>query len=316
MSYRTAAAELAFQTNPVATFAPVTFSVSKRNVDLQMKVSAPANGTNLPVVILSHGHGRSNFLSSMRGYGPLADYLAAQGFVVIQPTHESSKALSLTVETSDKDLFWRSRTNDVLYILDHLIDIEERVPGLKGRVNKEKIALIGHSMGAHTTGMFAGMKVTDLLSGEVVQLDEPRIRAFVLYGAVGEDDLAEFAREHYPALGSLSYSTMSREALIVHGDKDHNANFSNRPQWRSDAYFKSPGPKTLLNVTNAEHIFGGISGYDANETTDDSPARVLFVAKATVAYLRSKLDSSDTSWKTFQEQLKNDPAPQARIESK
>lgn len=316
MNYRSAAAELAFQINPVTTFAPLSFPVHGRQVDLQMKVSAPATGTNLPIILFSHGHGRSNFLSSMRGYSPIVDYLAAQGFVVIQPTHESSKALSLKVDSSDKDLFWRSRTIDIQYILDHLDQIEDRVPGLKGRVNKDKVALIGHSMGAHTTGMFAGMKVTDLLSGESIKLDEPRIKAFVLYGAVGEDDLAEFAKTHYPALGLLSYSTMTRDALVVHGDKDHNSNFSNRPQWRSDAYNKSPSPKTLLTVTNGEHIFGGISGYDAAETTDDSPERALFVAKATASYLRTKLNENDPSWKTFQELLQKDPTPQGKIESK
>ena len=85
-----------------------------RAVELQVRVSAPVNGRNLPVVLLSHGHGMSNNLSSLNGYGPLANYWAARGFVVIQPTHLSSATLRGVVDTNGPEgaLFWRSRANN------------------------------------------------------------------------------------------------------------------------------------------------------------------------------------------------------------
>lgn len=43
-----------------------------------MKVSAPVVGRDLPIVVFSHGFGQS-----LDGYGPLVDYWAAHGFVVI-----------------------------------------------------------------------------------------------------------------------------------------------------------------------------------------------------------------------------------------
>jgi predicted dienelactone hydrolase len=58
---------------PVVTFSPVVLPVPGRQVDLQIKVSAPARGSNLPIIPFSHGHGRSNFLSSLHGYGVLLD---------------------------------------------------------------------------------------------------------------------------------------------------------------------------------------------------------------------------------------------------
>ncbi|HUC79613.1 MAG TPA: hypothetical protein VMR70_01805, partial [Flavisolibacter sp.] len=69
---------------PIIAFSPVVLPVAGRHADLEMKVTAPANGKDLPVILLSHGHGASNFLSSYKGYGPLADFFAAEGFVVIQ----------------------------------------------------------------------------------------------------------------------------------------------------------------------------------------------------------------------------------------
>ncbi|WP_068047849.1 hypothetical protein [Nocardia speluncae] len=52
-----------------------------RGEDLRVRVSAPVTGQNLPITLLSHGYS-----SSLDGYGPLADYWAAHGFVVLQPT--------------------------------------------------------------------------------------------------------------------------------------------------------------------------------------------------------------------------------------
>ena len=72
---------------PIIRYSPVVLNVPGRAVPLEAKVSAPETGSGLPVILLSHGHGRSVFLSSILGYGPLVDFWAAHGFAVIQPTH-------------------------------------------------------------------------------------------------------------------------------------------------------------------------------------------------------------------------------------
>src|ERR1700679_3805973 len=98
---------------PVISISPLGLSVPGRIVDLQLRVSAPTTGHDLPIILLSHGHGRSNNLSSLNGYGPLANFWAAHGFVVIHPTHLSSKSLSLDPKTPGAPLFWRSRAEDM-----------------------------------------------------------------------------------------------------------------------------------------------------------------------------------------------------------
>ncbi len=78
---------------PVLSVGPVVLPAPGRPVDLQIRVSAPmapATGDSLPVLLLSHGQGYSNHLSSLNGYAPLANFWAAHGFAVIQPTHLSS----------------------------------------------------------------------------------------------------------------------------------------------------------------------------------------------------------------------------------
>ncbi|WP_197673674.1 hypothetical protein [Stappia sp. ES.058] len=92
---------------------------------------------------------------------------------------------------------------------------------------------------------------------------------------------------------------MTTPCLVVTGDKDINPMFSERADWRADAYRLAPGPKSLLSVNEAGHIFGGISGYDAAETSDESPERVAAVQRITWAYLRTALYPDDPAWSTI-----------------
>ena len=105
---------------PVLSLSPVVLSAPGRGVELQMRVSVPVTGRQLPIILLSHGHGSSNHLSSLNGYGPLANFWAAHGFVVVQPTHLSSKTLNFDPQTPGAPLFWRSRVEDMKRILDQL----------------------------------------------------------------------------------------------------------------------------------------------------------------------------------------------------
>ncbi|MER6952371.1 chlorophyllase [Streptomyces sp. NPDC000618] len=283
---------------PVSTFSPVALTVPGRAVDLQVKVSAPATGTDLPVILLSHGHGPSNFVSSLHGYGPVVDFWAAHGFAVIQPTHQDSTTLGLRdVGDPDAPLYWRSRATDMHSILDHLDDIEATVPGLAGRLDHTRVAAVGHSMGGHTVGMLCGQTVTDPTDGSAVQLADDRIKVGVLMAPPGRgEDLAAFASEHYPILGTTSFTTMTTPALVIVGENDWHPAFSDRKDWRSDAYFLSVGPKTRLTLFGAEHSLGGVSTYDAAETTDENPERVATLRALTWAYLRTGLYPGDTAW--------------------
>jgi dienelactone hydrolase len=298
-------------------FSPVVLPVPGRHVNLEMKITAPATGNKLPILLLSHGHGQSNFLSSYRGYGPLVDYFASHGFIVIQPTHQNSKALALDPTLPEAPLFWSSRPKDMQHILDNLDKVIAAVPGLEGRAHKTHIAAMGHSLGGHTVGMLAGMQVTDPATGKKVDATEPRIKAFVIIGTPGAPSgLSEFAKVHYPVLAGTDFTTMSLPSLIVNGDEDKNPNFSDQDNWRADGYYLGKGPKSLLTVYGAEHIFGGISGYDALETSDESPERVAFVCESILAYLRTTLNSNDASWSKLEEALNGTSGAKGRIDNK
>ncbi|MFD8949833.1 alpha/beta hydrolase family protein [Streptomyces xanthophaeus] len=305
---------------PVLSFSPVVLSVPGRPVDLHMRVSAPATGTGLPVILLSHGHGPSNSLSSLNGYAPLANFWAAHGFVVIQPTHLTSRTLTaLVADAPGAPDFWRSRAEDMTHILDRLEWIENAVPQLAGRIDHTKVGLAGHSLGGFTAALLLGAGLTDPDTGNVVHLVEPRIKAGVLLAAPGRggDVLNGPAAEQWPIIGAVDFSTMTAPALVVAGDKDDPRHFTDMgPAWHTDPYTLAPGPKTLLTLFDAEHGLGGIAGYDAAETTDENPDRVAALALLTAAYLRTQLHPGDSAWQSAYEALATRPDPAGRAESK
>jgi predicted dienelactone hydrolase len=105
---------------PVVSVKPLVLSAPGRGDDLQVKVSAPTAGSELPIIVFSHGSG-----SSLDGYGPLADFWAAHGFIVIQPTHLDSRTVGLSRDDARTPRIWRFRVEDMKRILDHLDLLED-----------------------------------------------------------------------------------------------------------------------------------------------------------------------------------------------
>jgi dienelactone hydrolase len=306
------------EAGPIVTYSPVIFDVPGRPVPLQIKVSMPEKGGGLPVILLSHGHGQAIFLSSFDGYAPLANFFAAHGFVVIQPTHLDSTTLGLRESTlPDAPLFWRDRATDMHYILDHLGELEAAVPGLAGRIDRERIAAVGHSLGAETVTLLLGMQILDPDDPRERDLSDSRIKAAAVIAApgTGDEHLSKRASEGYPSLKFIDFSQMTGEALVIAGDKDLNPMFSDRLSYRWDAYTYAPGPSTLLTFIGAEHMFGGIDGFDTAETTDLNPDRVATLRALVWAYLWSQLYPGDTAWVNAVAALDGENS-MAKVESK
>lgn len=308
----------------VISLSPVTLSSPGRGVDLQVRVSAPITGSHLPIIVFAHGFG-----SSLDGYAPLVNFWASHGFVVIQPTFLDSRTLSLRpkaehseairayLDDPRKPLMWRFRVEDMKHILNQLDFIENTVLGLKGRLDHSRIAAVGHSFGAQTTGMLLGARVIgpDGKVGE--DRSDPRIKAGVLLSAGGRggDALSPFAAEHFPHLNQ-SYAEMNTPTLVVAGDKDNSSLTVLGPEWFTDAYTLSPGANWLVTLFGAEHMLGGISGYLVTETTDENPDRVAAVQRLTWAYLRSALYPEDPAWPAACTELMGSPDSPGRVERK
>ncbi len=174
---------------------PVVLPAPGRGEDLHVRVSAPATGGDLPVVVFSHGFGWS-----MNGYAPLADHWAAHGFVVVQPTHLDSRTLGIPADDPRTPRIWRFRVEDLTRALDGLDTLEAAVPGLSGRVDHGRVAVAGHSWGAQTASTLLGARVLDADGAPGEDLSDPRVTAGVLLALTGlGDSLTPFAPSTFPS---------------------------------------------------------------------------------------------------------------------
>lgn len=270
---------------PVLSFSPVVLPSPDRPVDLQIRVSAPQSGSNLPIILLSHGLGFSHWISSHFAYTPLSDFWASRGFVVIQPTHLDSHFLGL----EKKDASWESRAKDMVQILDQIDEIEKSVPTLEGRLNKDKIAIAGHSMGAFTAGLLLGANNKDPRDGKITKQADPRIKVGVILAGSGVgEDVAEGFKSMLPYYGP-QFDTMTTPALVVYGDEDNLPLTTRGADWFTDPYKLSPSPKALLAIKGAKHGLGGVGTWNTADSENETPERLGTVQKMTWAYLWSQL---------------------------
>lgn len=291
---------------------PVELPASRRGSDLLVRVSAPQTGSDLPVVVLSHGFGWS-----LDSYDPLVDHWAAHGFVVVQPTHLDSRSLGLTPDDPRFPDVWRHRVDDLTAVLDRLDLVEAAVPGLAGRLDAGRIAVAGHSWGGQTASTLLGARVLDASGEPGEDLSDARVRTGVLLSTPGSGgpDLTPFAAENLPFMHP-GFATMTTPALVVAGAEDRSPLSTRGPDWFTDAYALSPPGKSLLTLTGAEHSLGGIAGRGLAETTDDSAERVAVVQRLTCAYLRTALGVDQTSWPQSVAALHASPERLGRVVSR
>ncbi|MGW4323683.1 alpha/beta hydrolase family protein [Streptomyces sp. NPDC004684] len=310
MSHPTPAAPGHDAAAPVISVKPVTLSAPDRGDDLQVRVTAPTTGRDLPVVVFSHG-----MTLTMDDYAPLADFWAAHGFVVVQPTHLDS--LGLAPDDRRTPLIWRIRTDDLTGVLDRLGTVEAQVPGLAGRVDHDRIAVAGHSWGAQTASTLAGARVVDAdgIPGE--SMADPRVKAAVLMSlpGTGGADLSPMAAQYFPFMNP-DFAELKTPALLLAGDQDRSPLTVRGPDWFTDGFRLGPGVTDLVTLFGAEHGLGGIQGSFDTRTTDESPERVALVQQLTLAYLRTALGLDDEAWPAAREALAAAGEPLGRIDSK
>lgn len=138
---------------------------------------------------------------------------------------------------------------------------------------------------------------------------------FLAVPGQGGSDLSPFAVEHLPFMNP-DFSGMATPGLVVAGDRDQSRLTSRGPDWWADAYVLSCSPKALLTLFGAEHSLGGIPGYEAAETTDQSPELVAAIQRISTAYLRSALYPDDPAWLAAQALWEQSAAPAGRVDSK
>lgn len=288
-------------------YTPIRLAMPGRQ-PLELRLTAPAAGGDLPVVILSHGFGPSNYLPSKDGYAPLAQFWAERGVAVIQPTQASSRVGGLDPDLPGGPFFWRERVAEMRAILDQLAEVERQAPVVAGRLDHNQIAVAGHSFGGFICGLLLGARLQD------EDFSDPRIRAGILLAAPGRGgaDLTPENARRFPFF-DVDFSGISTPTLVVCG-ADDDPHFTPRgPEWHADPFHDAPGADALLMIDGVGHGLGGIAGWDARETETEDPNALEATRRLTLAWLRSTLASEPAAWTQSQSALKESAASIAEI---
>lgn len=252
-----------------------------RGKDLQVRVTFPRAGEakeKHPVLVFSHG-----MYGTKDAYQPLVRFWASHGYVCLQTNHPDSLAFGPKTG-AQAVLAWEERPKDVSFLVGALPAIEEAVPALAGRVDRERVAVGGHSFGAHTAQLVGGVRAFAVLR-EVSYRDE-RVRCVLCISPQGPGGL--FREE--------SWKTFTVPAMLVTGSNDESPLEEGKgAAWRERAYALSPpGGKYLVFLEGAHHGFGGITGRAPWKRSGPAdPDQVRVVKAASLAFLDAHLRGSE-----------------------
>jgi dienelactone hydrolase len=190
---------------------------SRDGASIPAYVTMPAgsNGKNMPAVVLPHGgpSARDDW-----GFDWLAQFIAARGYVVIQPNYRGSSGYGVEFQNENALRNWQTAMSDIVDSARYLLD--------SGIAAKDRVAIVGWSYGGYAALQSAEMEpdlfksvvaiapVTDL--GLLKRQAEGFTNSEIVKELVGTGE--------HVAAGSPARNAAAIKApvLLVHGDLDAN----------------------------------------------------------------------------------------------
>jgi predicted esterase len=240
----------------------------------------------VPLVVFSHGMGGSRM-----GYSHLGRHWAEQGFASLHVQHIGSDrevwrtgamrifSLFTTLRAAASEEQAIARAKDVSFGISSLLADE----ALASRIDRNAIAVAGHSYGANTALLVSGAQV--VRNGEPLTLRDERVKAAIILSAPpfhGEGDMR-------PILQGISIPTLhvtgTADNIMIPG-------YSSNADDRVDVYQATGGPRKWLAVfKDATHsIFTDRidrAGFELNQTVKRATREL------TATFLRAALKGDE-----------------------
>ncbi|WP_310834202.1 alpha/beta hydrolase [Aetokthonos hydrillicola] len=139
----------------------LTFKDRKRNRVIPVDIYSSRTNSDEPLVVMSHGFGANRqFLHY------LALHLASHGITVAAVEHPGSDVTAVSKASDTANLAqllpaneFINRPKDISFLLNELAKLNAQPGSLKGKLNTEKVTVIGHSLGGYTALALVGGEV-------------------------------------------------------------------------------------------------------------------------------------------------------------
>lgn len=302
--------------SPVGVIPVATVHDSARNKDVEISIEYPTRGGPFPVIVFSPGYsGSSQGYEPLASYWTSNGYVVirvshadagALRELMRDPIREAyqqrpedanrrersrrqqqAQAQSATpppfrpnpteaIWEKEREPQWRDRAADLRLVIDSLRDLETRFPELQEKMDRAQLAVAGHSYGAFTALLAAGMRT---FSNPPMQMADPRIKAVIAMSPQG------------PAanrgLTAQSWSDVRVPVMFMTGSLDRGAAETEDAAWRRQAFENSPaGDKYFVLIQGARHSsFTGTSmaGFDVQRPAVMTNPNTQQPANATVS---------------------------------
>ncbi|MFM8733151.1 MAG: prolyl oligopeptidase family serine peptidase [Phycisphaerales bacterium] len=222
-----------------------------------IRIHVPAGAGPFPVIVVSHGAGGDRDTH----FGQ-AQHLASHGYAVLCVEHvgsnrerlrEGGLRMGKTLEAMTRDAVEvLARPKDVSFAIDQASRWNRDHERLRGRLDLERVGVMGHSFGAYTTMVACGMRpALDWLTPRVdpgtglgPDLRDRRVRCGVALSPQGVGE---------PFFVEESFGSLRVPLLGITGSKDDQQ--GERPAaGRKDAFARWPaGDHRLVWIVNARH---------------------------------------------------------------
>lgn len=206
-----------------------------------------ADGT-FPLLIFSHGN-----WSTKDKYQGIIKHWVSHGYIVLSPNHDDCcsmiQGIFYSVWYGQLGLIER-RVESVKLLMDNLDLVEAAIPALEQKIDRDRIALAGHSFGAFTAQQFIGAGVFDPHVGRFKYYRDDRIKAVVAISPPGP---------MFDSITEKSWMEVDRPMLVTTGTWDVNASFW--PDWRLHKMSfdtAKPDDKFAVVIQGADHYFGNL----------------------------------------------------------
>jgi len=255
---------------PVSIDDSVSLSVPEAERQLPLRVVYPEHGGPFPVIVLSHGT-----FSSGKQYDRVAMYWAARGYVVILPDHIDANYGVVPTKNEDMYRVSRSRVADMSIVLNGLDEIEERIPSLQGRMNRQRIIAAGHSFGTQVAMLVTGLRIKNPTNDVVTETDETRFSLLIMLSDPGK--MALMPEHTWKGSTVPTFLATGTEDYGLMGDGRRGAEYQNEILSVDDA---RDAVEYLLLIDKGDHYFGGLI-HKQVDTEPDQEGLAIFNATST-----------------------------------
>lgn len=277
----------------------VLVDASRDDRPVKIKVYYPVNHsmTNLPVIVWSHGLG-----GSVDGAAFLSRFLSAHGFVIVHLQHHGTDS---SLWEGQKGHPWDiirathiprsvslNRFADVPFMLDQFPAWMEAHPEIVEHVDLSTMGMSGHSFGALTTQVMAGMMFPDE-SGKLRRSREARFKAGILYSP---GPIAHLSLDDPDDI----YGTIDLPMLHITGTDDsspvENWDYTKRLVVYENT---SKAQKHLLVIKDGDHmVFNGSRGKLGQNPNREKHEEIIKIAALAYWEATLKKDRAAREWLT------------------